>query len=181
MNVGSPPRTRGARAILDPRQPADGITPAYAGSTVGLVGASARPTDHPRVRGEHASHAIRAAHGCGSPPRTRGALLLRRERLGRLRITPAYAGSTIAHGSPATACRDHPRVRGEHSMSAQLNARLQGSPPRTRGALHRRLWRHWRQGITPAYAGSTLADLRICLQTDGTRVTLGLSTPRSRT
>ena len=76
-------------------------------------------------------------------------------------IIPAYAGSTKApivasklltgssphtRGAPLTVVRssyavsDHPRIRGEHSVLAQVDG---GD-----------------DGIIPAYAGSTLNDLR---------------------
>ena len=50
---------------------------------------------------------------------------------------------------------DHPRIRGEHPMTARRLTSTPGSSPHTRGA---RLCRHrWgrRRGIIPAYAGST--------------------------
>ena len=92
--------------------------------------------DHPRIRGEHIWKPIFSKIVKG--------------------IIPAYAGSTDAllpslvtvlgssphtRGAPATGmlvsykCRDHPRIRGEHPL---------------RKAVHVE-----RQGIIPAYAGST--------------------------
>ena len=97
--------------------------------------------DHPRIRGEH------WVRGCGRHP-VRG-------------IIPAYAGSTLpatsrlrstAGSSPHTRgapcrkhldlrkARDHPRIRGEHSVRAHEVAGV--------------------DGIIPAYAGSTI--LRQC-------------------
>ncbi len=155
MNVGSPPRTRGARAILDPRQPADGITPAYAGSTPEGSASPGRCRDHPRVRGEHRRGPDRASGQPGSPPRTRGALRQRYAVVDAGRITPAYAGSTRARRVRPPLNPDHPRVRGEHDPFRLSAEQINGSPPRTRGAP----WVSWVRAhdrrITPAYAGST--------------------------
>ena len=96
MRAGSSPHTRGARGLTAP--------------------SARRVRDHPRIRGEH-----RVSY---SPDYS--------ER----RIIPAYAGSTFAAGSKKgwglgssphtrgargrtgriqTGCRDHPRIRGEHT------------------------------------------------------------------
>ena len=78
--------------------------------------------------------------GWGSPPLTRGALAARLERPDRLRITPAYAGST----------------RGR----VFLEGTAQGSPPLTRGARSSVALTVPVNGITPAYAGSTRCPRR---------------------
>ena len=70
-------------------------------------------------------------------------------------IIPAYAGSTDRCRQSAYERRDHPRVCGEHPISASELTRRKGSSPRMRGALPRYQARFLRQGIIPAYAGST--------------------------
>ena len=50
---------------------------------------------------------------------------------------------------------DHPRVRGEHTMSARPNPQLWGSSPRARGAPDPRAGLATGDGIIPACAGST--------------------------
>ncbi len=51
-----------------------------------------------------------------------------------LRITPAYAGSSVAIFNTAMANQDHPRVCGEQKGGLSAwNTRV-GSPPRMRGA-----------------------------------------------
>ena len=50
---GSSPHTRGALIIFRSIAAFEGIIPAYAGSTNGLVVFSLDPQDHPRIRGEH--------------------------------------------------------------------------------------------------------------------------------
>ena len=115
-NVGSSPHTRGAPI---PRAPS---------------GCAA--WDHPRIRGEHFRLSARAASS--------------------MRIIPAYAGSTVmplrvsasmsgssphTRGAPDSSVspnpdtRDHPRIRGEHSLALPVDDSC--------------------LGIIPAYAGST--------------------------
>ena len=93
--------------------------------------------------------------GLESPPRWRGAPI----RPGRCsrpdRITPAEAGSTGWSTAPRGSPADHPRGGGEH-WHADLNAaRINGSPPRRRGAPLRPDRDGVRSRITPAEAGST--------------------------
>ena len=72
-----------------------------------------------------------------------------------MRIIPAYAGSTSPAPAPSSAQSDHPRIRGEHSQAAAIEATAPGSSPHTRGALPES-YRWPRSGrIIPAYAGST--------------------------
>ena len=69
---GSPPPTRGTPADAVKEQINKGITPAYAGNTIGLQVEIKEDGDHPRLRGEH----MRLLRICimllGSPPPTRG-------------------------------------------------------------------------------------------------------------
>ena len=71
---GSSPHTRGAPACF----PADfvelRIIPAYAGSTRSALGACRKPSDHPRIRGEHQLSRLQYLFHQGSSPHTRGAL-----------------------------------------------------------------------------------------------------------
>ena len=52
-------------------------------------------TDHPRIRGEHASAVPKPVNTEGSSPHTRGAPRIARRRCPAARIIPAYAGSTF--------------------------------------------------------------------------------------
>ena len=73
-------------------------------------------------------------------------------------IIPAYAGSTLPLCRGAPSGGDHPRVCGEHDAShARLAAQL-GSSPRMRGAQDAIQRDGPRDGIIPAYAGSTAAS-----------------------
>ena len=70
-------------------------------------------------------------------------------------IIPAYAGSTWRCDVTTPRSWDHPRVCGEHSVIWKVSKLLLGSSPRMRGALVGDLDKRARDGIIPAYAGST--------------------------
>ena len=71
-------------------------------------------------------------------------------------IIPAYAGNTRALTVISHACRDHPRVCGEHHRTL-LGRRLQrGSSPRMRGTPGLECEGVGLAGIIPAYAGNTV-------------------------
>ena len=132
--TGSSPHTRGAPPRKPPPVVGGRIIPAYAGSTIALSNMSRRDQDHPRIRGEHRAIAVQLVDNLGSSPHTRGA-----RRTGWLmvddgRIIPAYAGSTRFWQFLATRSRDHPRIRGEHTVAQSASGHGSGSSPHTRGA-----------------------------------------------
>ena len=92
---GSPPPTRGIRNSPVLYEPSVGITPAYAGNTNNFLLECFRGRDHPRLRGEYISGALRALRPSGSPPPTRGIQNNARNGLKSSGITPAYAGNTL--------------------------------------------------------------------------------------
>ena len=132
---GSSPHTRGAPPPGLRRRAGRGIIPAYAGSTRSATCRKRYPSDHPRIRGEHRMASRRHVQVSGSSPHTRGALDVPRLDLLRVRIIPAYAGSTA---------RPVPGWDG-----------WEGSSPHTRGAHLRQHGAGVDPGIIPAYAGST--------------------------
>src|SRR5690606_20546688 len=152
---GSPPHTRGALVHLLQLHGHLRITPAYAGSTPTDDSRRRQRTDHPRIRGEHASRSLAMSAGLGSSPRARGA---RREpdpdRVRRW-ITPACAGSTGPRPASPGRTSDHPRVRGAHWCAAWSTSARPGSPPRARGARPVERTAQDDLRITPACAGST--------------------------
>ena len=153
--VGSSPHTRGAPTCRKRPTFSRGIIPAYAGSTRSAPCAYRKPSDHPRIRGEHNGVSWIVKNGTGSSPHTRGAL---RAGIGATRcpgIIPAYAGSTACGNRCHALSRDHPRIRGEHKPDQIGHLSIQGSSPHTRGALHVACRAISRGGIIPAYAGST--------------------------
>ena len=153
---GSSPHTRGAQPDRHPGVLDEGIIPAYAGSTSTLASPFPSPTDHPRIRGEHLKLLGQALLKLGSSPHTRGAPVHAVRPPGRRRIIPAYAGSTASTPGERNRSRDHPRIRGEHSVRSTRERTLSGSSPHTRGARADPGPARQRRGIIPAYAGSTM-------------------------
>ena len=155
--MGSSPHTRGAPHRVGGDEVGDGIIPAYAGSTTVPFLESFQFTDHPRIRGEHVVPLVCDATRLGSSPHTRGAQLGGQPGSFGKGIIPAYAGSTRRHHAIRGASSDHPRIRGEHSQAAAIEAAAPGSSPHTRGALSLPRRPAAVDGIIPAYAGSTSA------------------------
>jgi hypothetical protein len=153
--TGSPPHSRGARNPGNWTANDFGITPAFAGSTVQDLSSLAPVADHPRIRGEHLPSSSGGLTVPGSPPHSRGALRVGDPFLVGVRITPAFAGSTIPVMLKPAGPWDHPRIRGEHDLANNLVPESAGSPPHSRGARTHRLCGARRRGITPAFAGST--------------------------
>ena len=132
--------------------------------------------DHPRVGGEHAHWTItsHASIGSsprwgehawelvgpplidGSSPRWRGALRRPPAHHQVHRIIPALAGSTCGLGRPLAPPQDHPRVGGEHIVSACDRMMRSGSSPRWRGAPWQVTYTRGVPRIIPALAGSTI-------------------------
>ena len=131
---GSSPHTRGAPGFVVKLTIAGRIIPAYAGSTRPCRSPRARPADHPRIRGEHASRRENATRHAGSSPHTRGAHFYHIPSVSPPRIIPAYAESTKIAQKGKGMAADHPRIRGEHTEYWCLGYAKYGSSPHTRGA-----------------------------------------------
>ena len=87
------------------------------------------------------------------------------------RIIPAYAGSTHHPQPSAPPSRDHPRIRGEHTMTAHSSGAAAGSSPHTRGAPSSGRISSRSTRIIPAYAGSTqCTELRAIVEQDHPRI-----------
>ena len=132
--TGSSPHTRGALGLSVPPTAVLRIIPAYAGSTPFSLSPLLYLQDHPRIRGEHRVRRRRFRSGKGSSPHTRGARAWEGPRRSGGRIIPAYAGSTRDGASWTVRRKDHPRIRGEHSVLAGGHPPYEGSSPHTRGA-----------------------------------------------
>ena len=152
---GSSPHTRGARLAPRDVSHVTRIIPAYAGSTSIAECSTIARRDHPRIRGEHEGLGQWCRRDTGSSPHTRGAQVAEFQADRRLRIIPAYAGSTPFTASPPHAVRDHPRIRGEHTCRSSPLLTPGGSSPHTRGAHLQELAVADAGRIIPAYAGST--------------------------
>ena len=86
------------------------------------------------MRGEQSSWLPISRMTFGSPPRARGAGLLRHPGTHLRGITPACAGSRAGTRTRCRPGRDHPRVRGEQASGGACPVPPPGSPPRARGA-----------------------------------------------
>ena len=113
-DIGSPPLMRGPLIIFINRVHNHRITPAYAGTT--LLPRSSLPSgpDHPRLCGDHQACAARPQRIAGSPPLMRGPPKEEKVFGSNLRITPAYAGTTLFRERGVSPVRDHPRLCGDH-------------------------------------------------------------------
>ena len=157
----SPPRVRGKAKIRHFSVSSRRITPAYAGKSLSLRRSGFCRWDHPRVCGEKVGPVGCVSGWLGSPPRMRGKAPSLAVLGACIGITPAYAGKRVAAQIFRNLDRDHPRVCGEKSISADSFSPGTGSPPRMRGKVNSPPQRLIKFGITPAYAGKsyTLLDL----------------------
>ena len=71
-----------------------GITPAYAGKRIFNKTDLAAVKDHPRLCGEKFYKSGNICGAWGSPPPMRGKVLHFGYKIGKFRITPAYAGKS---------------------------------------------------------------------------------------
>ena len=108
------------------------------------------------MRGEHNGTVILPRGQVGSSPHARGAPSCTALSHSLIGIIPACAGSTRAACTRSRSCRDHPRMRGEHTELVTMSIFEPGSSPHARGARALRAARPGRPGIIPACAGSTL-------------------------
>ena len=135
-----------------------GITPAYAGKSCEWAEFATTEEDHPRLCGEKRQELRKNPLIQGSPPPMRGKVIHTLVRITVYRITPAYAGKSSRYGLFCAENKDHPRLCGEKPSQTAASRYKPGSPPPMRGKVwwssQTCLW----QGITPAYAGKSLAE-----------------------
>ena len=150
------PRIRGEHREFSCHNEGDsGSSPHTRGARPGDDGRPCSRWDHPRIRGEHTGDITANDFVAGSSPHTRGARFEFGDDHLVDGIIPAYAGSTRFWQFLATRSRDHPRIRGEHSICLKFCHLTTGSSPHTRGARTFPDRGEARQRIIPAYAGST--------------------------
>ena len=85
----------------------------------------------------------------------RGTPRISRHSCSRRGIIPAYAGNTHSEATSRKMRRDHPRVCGEHIITAKAQIWNEGSSPRMRGTHENYDVTVYERGIIPAYAGNT--------------------------
>ena len=107
--------------------------------------------------GEKHTEQRATAHAWGSPPRGRGKAHELRTLPRAVRITPAWAGKSRCAATGAARPWDHPRVGGEKLYEQMEQGAGRGSPPRGRGKVSFTFWIILHLGITPAWAGKSVA------------------------
>ena len=113
IGQGSPPRGRGKEYAQKAAVATGGITPAWAGKSLGHAVAQGCTRDHPRVGGEKGVPNLVVNRMPGSPPRGRGKDREGLHRHQKRGITPAWAGKSDAQAFMRNTDGDHPRVGGE--------------------------------------------------------------------
>ena len=153
--TGPPPLARGEPPATTPRVTRRRTTPARAGRTLRFSSSRRMARDHPRSRGENHRCQSGFQNGRGPPPLARGERRRRLRPLPSGRTTPARAGRTrIGPQSPVSG-RDHPRSRGEDSISSIDPETPAGPPPLARGRPARPRASRRPRRTTPARAGKT--------------------------
>ena len=133
------------------------ITPAYAGKSTSTTYTALNFEDHPRLCGEKKRSASATIVSPGSPPPMRGKAISVFYAPVGLGITPAYAGKRAVLQRCFYSRRDHPRLCGEKALICRFPIISRGSPPPMRGKVLRGPMTRRMTGITPAYAGKSVA------------------------
>lgn len=156
--MGSPPRGREKVSGRLTGANYARITPAWAGKRTRSWRAYGCPWDHPRVGGEKIIWASVSIAALESPPHGRGKGVVEGGHVEVNRITPAWAGKSLVTPSIPQTRGDHPRVGGEKTVTEKGETQRTGSPPRRRGKDRRLVVDVLPEGITPAWAGKSLAS-----------------------
>ena len=104
---------RGKASFYFPEVESFGITPAYAGKRELDKAINYINEDHPRLCGEKDTVSSRSNGVEGSPPPMRGKVFGFEIFSPVIRITPAYAGKSVAGVAVMALGQDHPRLCGE--------------------------------------------------------------------
>ena len=111
------------------------------------------------MRGEHEIVAGAQMDAMGSSPHARGTLKTAAIYATEGGIIPACAGNTAKPGRQLVDVRDHPRMRGEHSVPGTSRWSHMGSSPHARGTPEVTAGNSRTNGIIPACAGNTFTSL----------------------
>ena len=153
--VGSSPHARGTLERQALEFALLGIIPACAGNTSFDSVACGQDQDHPRMRGEHLVMRYDTTKASGSSPHARGTRVVGIGVGLGLGIIPACAGNTTMTAPAAQEMRDHPRMRGEHTLVSRDDETIPGSSPHARGTPGVAEFEGFGGGIIPACAGNT--------------------------
>ena len=152
------PRSRGEYLVASRRaKTPTRIIPALAGNTPLCGRVFPDCADHPRSRGEYLSLMTADFLVAGSSPLSRGIPTGEVNILEGRGIIPALAGNTFSDHTGYNGGEDHPRSRGEYSLSIRPAPCEYGSSPLSRGIPSLNARRAHRFRIIPALAGNTRA------------------------
>ena len=181
---GSSPHARGTRRSGDDRSHSNRFIPACAGNADrSRAHRHARPV-HPRMRGEHITHAdgrsrrlvhprmrgertrisTYAIESIGSSPHARGTRSSGNSALPVRRFIPACAGNTHLSNLRCMLCAVHPRMRGEHLLWSWRPCHPSGSSPHARGTPPGAPGARGSGRFIPACAGNTAHQSAPALQ-----------------
>ena len=152
---GSSPHVRGTPVMefrIDFRQR---IIPACAGNTDSGKAKASSARDNPRMCGEHQIVGFQIRFVTGSSPHVRGTHGKFTIDITQRGIIPACAGNTSGLMQGPSSRRDHPRMCGEHPLSAYVHVPSLGSSPHVRGTQTCIHSHGGFVGIIPACAGNT--------------------------
>ena len=153
LHPGSSPLTRGKCHLEVGLQHLPGLIPAHAGKIPRKATGRRSPPAHPRSRGENVGAALAARFFAGSSPLTRGKFHRPRVDHGRGGLIPAHAGKIFVVWLISSACRAHPRSRGENFVTRFCLVTPLGSSPLTRGKWLSAIGAVRLSGLIPAHAG----------------------------
>ncbi len=131
--AGLPPRVRGRRPLRTGLGDDDRATPACAGTTPRTRPGTCSSSGYPRVCGDDLAEQAHPVSAAGLPPRVRGRLPGSVGMLGRLRATPACAGTTALGRGLGHDDQGYPRVCGDDAGTTEQKLYPNGLPPRVRG------------------------------------------------
>jgi len=143
LTGGTPPRARGRLSHAHDDLPAEGNTPACAGTTADRRPRGCTPPEHPRVRGDDAPTSGAPPTPSGTPPRARGRLGGAAVEVPRDGNTPACAGTTCSPTRCVASPAEHPRVRGDDDTVEERARVLPGNTPACAGTTASTGARSW--------------------------------------
>ena len=160
--LGSSPLTRGKLDLAVIGLSEAGLIPTHAGKTRPSTSPRARFKAHPRSCGENAELEAAPILGQGSSPLTRGKPRWRCRGHPVHRLIPAHAGKTCRVPTRLPGSWAHPRSYGENAFRPLRTLVVRGSSPLIRGKRDLALRHRVPEGLIPAHAGKTVAEVRVC-------------------
>ena len=197
LGLGSPPCTWGQRHLQRREQLLGRFTPMYMGTTSDLVKWGRACPVHPHVHGDNDRTAPPPApngtvhphvHGdnflllfaivvpLGPPPCTWGQQPDAVPRVGRLRFTPMYMGTTLLALKRRTSTPVHPHAHGDNVFSSRPTSRGSGSPPCTWGQPNGSIWPRRACPVHPHVHGDNSSKYSTCRYTRGSPPYMARST-----